>query len=340
MHAAASGVVLGEEDERVFECGRHAPDVFRRNEPDEGLRHSTFQEIALFPGLLSPPDVQPRPEERDVIHLGHGGEAFARLGARIRLDLDERARVGREDLVACPGRGEPTLDEKREAGSVLGLVHVGRRDDDREPLVVEGVQDLPELAARHGVDARRRLVEEEEGRARQERRHERELLLHAARERAGEACAEAVEADASEEVPRTPFSFGGRHGVQAGAQREVLVEGEVLVQREALRHEAEGDVVAHGPAGRRAEEASDDAEEGRLAGAVGPDEREHLAARDREVDSVQRRAPAEAPDEPFGANHLTELVAGMFSTAFTRTSAGWPGTSGAFQPASRSTFAA
>ena len=176
--------------------------------------------------------------------------------------------------------------------------------------MVQLVQDLPELAARDGVDARRRLVEEEERRARQERRDERELLLHAARERAGEARAEAVEADAAEEVPRARGALGGRHGVEPGPQREVLVDGEVLVEREALRDEAERRRPSRdGAAGRRREEARDDPEERRLAGAVGPDEGEHLAARDREVDPAQRRAAAEAPGEPSRRGSLDGLVA-------------------------------
>src|SRR5258706_12347020 len=71
--------------------------------------------------------------------------------------------------------------EEAEARRVLRLVHVRRRDEDREALVVKAVQDRPELAARDGVDARRRLVEEEQPRARQERRDERQLLFRPAR---------------------------------------------------------------------------------------------------------------------------------------------------------------
>src|SRR5688500_19443565 len=41
------------------------------------------------------------------------------------------------------------------------LVHVRRRDDDREPVGAQRLQQVPELAPRHRVDARRRLVEEE-----------------------------------------------------------------------------------------------------------------------------------------------------------------------------------
>ena len=52
------------------------------------------------------------------------------------------------------------------------------------PLRAEPFEHLPELAPRDGVDPGRRLVENEEPRRMDERARERELLLHAARERA------------------------------------------------------------------------------------------------------------------------------------------------------------
>ena len=52
------------------------------------------------------------------------------------------------------------------------------------PPCLQLAEQLPELAARHGVDAGRRLVEEQDLRAMDERAAERELLLHAARQRA------------------------------------------------------------------------------------------------------------------------------------------------------------
>ena len=51
-------------------------------------------------------------------------------------------------------------------------------------------QQLPELAARHRVDTRRGLVEQDDPRLVDERARERELLLHAARQAVGEPIAE------------------------------------------------------------------------------------------------------------------------------------------------------
>ena len=88
-----------------------------------------------------------------------GGEAGPHGDAVRREDLEERPRVGREDLVARPYGEEPAAVEESDPGGVLGLVHVGGRDDDGEAAVVQLGEDLPELAARDGVDPGCRLVD-------------------------------------------------------------------------------------------------------------------------------------------------------------------------------------
>ena len=158
-----------------------------------------------------------------------GGEAGPHGDAVRREDLEERPRVGREDLVARPYGEEPAAVEESDPGGVLGLVHVGGRDDDGEAAVVQLGEDLPELAARDGVDPGRRLVEEEEVRARQEGGDEGELLLHPPREVSGEALSEAVHPDARQEVRCPPLRLGNGDGVEAGPEVEVLVDGQVLV---------------------------------------------------------------------------------------------------------------
>ena len=67
-----------------------------------------------------------------------------------------------------------------------------------------------------------------------------------------------------------------------------------------------------------------------LPGAVEPDEREELAF-DRKVDALQGLDFLELPGDAQDLDHGPTL---------TLTSAGCPGTSGVFHPASRSTFAA
>ena len=304
----------------------------RRDEALEGPRDLTFEELFR---LLLPAGVKPGSEERDVVHdrklreERSGGEAVA------GPDLHEGAVVEGQDLVARPDRRETPPVEEADPRRVLGLVHVRRRDEDRQPLRVELVQEEPELAPRNGVDAGRRLVEEEEVGPRQERRDERELLLHPARERAREAAADAREPHPRKKGGRALARLAVRDRVHPRPEEEVLVDREVLVEREALRHHAERPALLDGDrAARRREEAGDAAEERRLSGAVGADQGEELPARDGEVDAVERLHGAEAPREGLRLDHFAG------SAAVTATSAGCPGTSGSLQPPSRSTFAA
>ena len=97
---------------------------------------------------------------------------------------DRRRRVDREQASAL---------NQRDAVAAVGFVHVRRRDEDRQPAAFEPAEQIPELAARHRVDAGRRLVEKQDLGTMHERAAERELLLHAARQRAGAAILERLE---------------------------------------------------------------------------------------------------------------------------------------------------
>src|SRR5271169_5691416 len=70
--------------------------------------------------------------------------------------------------------------------AALSLVHVMGRDQHREAVAGELVDLGPELAAGLRIDAGGRLVEQQQLRVRQRAGAEREPLLPAARERAGE----------------------------------------------------------------------------------------------------------------------------------------------------------
>ena len=172
--------------------GATMPASVRRTSPSSGLSRDA----------LAPADVQPRAEQREVVHGGEGAEPSAHLHAVHRLHLDERARIRREDLVARAERAQPPAIEVADARRVLGLVHVRRRDEDRDAVVVQAVEDGPELAPRHRVDARGRLVQQQQLGLGHQRRHERQLLLHAAGQRAREARAEPIEPHARQEIRR------------------------------------------------------------------------------------------------------------------------------------------
>ena len=108
-----------------------------------------------------------------------------------------------------------------------------------------------------------------------------------------------------------------RHAVQLGVEAQVLLGGQVAVERRVL--EDEPDAAAHGVAlahdvvagdaraaavGRQ--QRAEHRDRRRLAGAVGAEEAERLAGGDVEVDAAHRLDVAEALDQPA---HLDGEVA-------------------------------
>src|SRR5690606_23142878 len=77
--------------------------------------------------------------------------------------------------------------------AAFGLVEIWRGNQDRQATCQKLPEQLPELAPRHRIDARRRLVEHDERRLVNERARQRELLLHAARQACREPAAERFE---------------------------------------------------------------------------------------------------------------------------------------------------
>jgi hypothetical protein len=197
--------------------------------------------------------------------------------------------------------------------AALGLVEVGSGEQDRQTVPLQAAQDPPEVAARHRIDAGRRLVHHQQLGGVDQGAGQRQLLLHAAGEAVRETAAERRQAQAVQQLvaPRPPVV----DAVDGGEEGDVLVDREIAVEREALGQVADPaaelgaspDGVdaagAHRPAVRR-QQSEDDAQGGRLAGAVRADQAEHLAALDAEADVVDRHQVAIAPDEPLDRHHL------------------------------------
>src|SRR5947209_4253631 len=68
------------------------------------------------------------------------------------------------------GDEPPRSDDGDAAAQVLRLLHVMRREDDGRALRDCAAYDLPDGLTRRGVKSRRRFVEDEKGRATEERK--------------------------------------------------------------------------------------------------------------------------------------------------------------------------
>ena len=76
------------------------------------------------------------------------------------------------------------VDDRDVPAEALGFLEVVRRQDDRRALLVDLAQEDPHAAADLDVDARGRLVEDQEARLVHQRARDHEPPLHAARQRA------------------------------------------------------------------------------------------------------------------------------------------------------------
>ena len=120
----------------------------------------------------------------DAVHVWQRGEV-----SRARWAIDGRNRrvcSGSAMLTTPAGVSRaitPTGREHRDAvGEALGLLHQVRDQQDGDATVADARDELPGLAARLRVEARRELVEDRHARSADEREGDREPLLLAARQ--------------------------------------------------------------------------------------------------------------------------------------------------------------
>ena len=173
-----------------------------------------------------------------------------------------------------------------------------------------------------------------------ERAGEAQLLLHAARELAGEACAELAHAGSGQQPVRALFANMAGTSNRVGVETDVLVDREVLVETEPLRHVADMllallgvrhdvDAVDDDVAAVRLHHAGQHPHGRGLAGAVGTDQAENLAAIHRETETIHGGNGSEPLGQPIGRNNGSP---GAFMTCpgealAALASAGMPGTS-------------
>ena len=140
--------------------------------------------------------VSTRRRVADLRHAEHARHRQQRLlrASRLRRLHDERApgeRAG--EFVRRAVGDQRAAVEDREAMAALGLVHVVGGDQDRGAGVGELEQLFPEVAARFRIDRAGRFVEEQQFRLVDHRAGQRQALLLAAAQRAGELLLPVVE---------------------------------------------------------------------------------------------------------------------------------------------------
>ena len=189
---------------------------------------------------------------------------------------------------------------QRDAVATPGLVHeVGGNENGDVVVPGEIDHELPQDIAGDGVNAGRRLIEDQEFRLMHHGDGERQALADAERQVVRHGVEGIGEAETSGHLvhPRRDGSLG--HEEQAGMKHEVLPHGELRIQGERLRHVAHAatgrDVLGvdlvpeqRGPAFGRRQQAGQHFHGGGFAAAVRADEAEDLSAADSEIRVIHR----------------------------------------------------
>ena len=192
----------------------------------------------------------------------------------------------------------------------LGLFHIVGGQEHRVAARAELADDVPQLAAGLGIEAGRRLIEEQQLGAADQRARDGEPLFLPAGERAHAGAAFLLELYEGEH-----FVHGVGAPVETTEQLHRFRDGEFVPELRVLELDAEA--LAQGPPAvavvpvhaqhlhrsRIGEgEAFEDFDGGGLAGAVGAEEAEAFADLDGQIEPRHRDDVAEALDQPRAMN--------------------------------------
>src|SRR5450759_1427852 len=235
----------------------------------------------------------------DVAASAQAGEHAGREAATGDLQVVARRRDA--DLVGVTvGDEPPTSHDADQRAEALGLREVVGGQEHRQALFGhEAQQVVAKDGRRDRVQARGRLVQEDEARPVKQRAQHRELLLHAAAPRAHELAAPLPQPDAFKQLLDAGLALRLGDVPDPGEELEVLPGGEPLVQAAVLHEGARGradggragaDVVTQhlDVASGRREQAQQKADGSGLARPVGSEKPEHRAYGDLQRQRVDR----------------------------------------------------
>jgi len=250
-------------------------------------------------------------QARDV---GRASQRVDHLAHALAVDVDHAALQGSRQFARRTQRRALAVPEHADPVAAHGFVHVVRGDEHRRPGCREREELRPEVAAALWIDPGGRLVEHEQLRLVNGGGREREPLFPAARQHRRAQKAVGLEVRLREYGFDAAAPAGASNAEDLRGEVEILEDREILVEREALCHVADGgaqplDVAGHlepeqpGSAGGGQQQTEQHPQKSRFAGAVGSKEAEDLAAVDVEVHAVDRRFGAEEARQPARLDH-------------------------------------
>ena len=154
------------------------------------------------------------------------------LGEPVRrpVDLGRLAPGVLDDQLRRTAAGDDlSVRHHRDlVGEALGLLDVVGGHQDRRPAVAQAVDQRPQLGADLRVEADRRLVEQDEARLVDEPPGEQQAAAHSAGELVDRVPAAVAQAGEAERPVNRRADVG--HPVEAGEDREVVLDGDVDIE--------------------------------------------------------------------------------------------------------------
>ena len=167
------------------------------------------------------------------------------------------------------------------------------------------VQGTAQVAAALGVEADGGLVHQQQAGPVQQRAHQFDLAPVATRQLAHQAGQLGAKTGGFAAGEQPLGGHGARQAVQVGVEAQVAFDAQVEVERHRLEHHADVAQRSHRAAAQRVaidphlafvggEQAGEHLEQGRLAGAIGPQQRHERARLQRQRQPFEGRAVAVA----------------------------------------------
>ncbi|EMY33032.1 phenol hydroxylase [Arthrobacter crystallopoietes BAB-32] len=197
------------------------------------------------------------------------------------------------------GHDPALVHDDQPVAELLGLVHVVRGEHQRDALLLESEEPVPEDVPRLRVQAGGGLVQQQDLRLVDQRAGDGQPALHAAGERVHAGLGLVGELGELQQLVRLRPQVAVGQAEVAAVDDQVVADPDLVVEVVLLRHHAQvrpdlGAVAVRiqphdGQLARGAlRDAADHPHCGRLAGAVGPEQAEGLPRRDVEGDAVDR----------------------------------------------------
>src|SRR6266511_1236523 len=224
----------------------------------------------------------------------------------------------RLELIGCSlGDDAAVVDDDDVIGEPVGLVQILGREYERRALRDEFAEHRPEVAAAVRVESGGGLVEEEDGRRGDQAGGEVESPAHAARVGLDGLACRVGEVERGEQLGGPGARDPAREVVEAADHLQVGASGQQLVHRRLLAGEADAwtharrladdvEAVNEGASLVRPQQRRQDANGGRLAGAVAAEQAQHATPGDLEVDLAQRPVWPEAFAEALGTDGVID----------------------------------